>query len=68
MKQEQLNDIMRLPSECSTPSKGEMPRCPKCKEKYLGNGKSLCVDCDWIERAKIPGFALRAAGGGGEGQ
>ena len=62
MTQEDLNAIMKWPSESSTRKPTELLKCPKCGERYSGNGKSLCVDCEWIELAKTPGYALRGSG------
>jgi hypothetical protein len=60
MKQEDLNAMMKWPSESASRQAVQLSKCPKCGERYSGNGKALCVDCDWIERAKTPGYALRA--------
>lgn len=46
MKQEDLNDMMRSPCEAKpAPASAELPRCPECGERYLGNGVALCTEC-----------------------
>ena len=50
MDQEDLNSIMVFPWECrSTTSKEMLPQCPKCGERYFGDGKVfLCTECEHI--------------------
>lgn len=46
MKQEDLNGMMRSPGEAKTaPAPAELPRCPECGERYLGDGMALCTEC-----------------------
>lgn len=46
MKQEDLNGMMRSPGEAKTAQAPvELPRCPECGERYLGNGMALCTEC-----------------------
>lgn len=45
MKQEDYNDMMRLPGE-RVRQASRLPVCPKCGEAYCGNGESLCVECE----------------------
>jgi hypothetical protein len=52
MRQEDYNDMMKTPEEgffIRTPRKPSLlPKCPRCGEEYLGNGKDLCVDCKCV--------------------
>ncbi len=45
MNQEALNAMMRYPWEVDRSVKSQLPKCPKCKERYCGDGVQLCVDC-----------------------
>lgn len=51
MKQEDYNDMMRLPGE-RVRQASRLPVCPKCGGAYCGNGESLCVECEH-ERAVL---------------
>lgn len=46
MQQEDYNSMMRHPFERTKSEPVNLPICPKCKEKYLGDGVKLCVECD----------------------
>lgn len=46
MKQEDYNSMMKYPWENLIQQKRENKSCPKCGEKYLGNGIDLCAECD----------------------
>lgn len=45
MKQEDYNSIMRDIGDRPTEPKNNLPSCPKCGERYLGDGVNLCVEC-----------------------
>jgi len=45
MRQEDLNDMMRYPGERKPKATPHWERCPKCSEKYSGDGVTLCVEC-----------------------
>jgi len=45
MKQEDYNEMMRYPWERTTKKAMELPICPACKNRYCGDGTSLCADC-----------------------
>lgn len=45
MRQEDYNDMMRLPGEVQTRKSADLPRCPECGERYLGNGIEPCIEC-----------------------
>lgn len=48
MRQEDLNSMMRHPGEIKTApaASSYLPCCPECGERYLGDGVTLCVDCE----------------------
>lgn len=46
MDQEDLNGIMVFPWECKSSRKDMIPQCPKCGERYCGDGKILCIECE----------------------
>lgn len=46
MNQDDYNGMMKLPWECGTPKSVNLPSCPCCGEKYLGDGKELCIECE----------------------
>lgn len=45
MQQEDLNEMMRLPWETRRSQIADMNTCPKCGERYCGDGIALCVEC-----------------------
>ena len=45
MRQEDFNEMMRLPGEVVRKANRDLQRCPECGEAYCGDGKSMCVDC-----------------------
>lgn len=45
MRQEDYNDMMRLPWETQSRQTANLPRCPACGERYLGNGIEPCIEC-----------------------
>jgi len=45
MDQEFYNSMMRLPGEANRLSPTSLPLCPKCREKYCGDGNQLCTEC-----------------------
>lgn len=50
MDQEDLNSIMVFPWECKSSRKDMLPQCPKCGERYCGDGKVLCIECERIAK------------------
>lgn len=49
--QELLNSIMRNPGEPRSSTAPVLPKCPKCGERYCGNGVQLCTECAIRERS-----------------
>ena len=45
MRQEDYNDMMKSHWEKPANTKSDLPACPHCNERYLGDGLALCVDC-----------------------
>lgn len=47
MKQEDYNEMMRrYPWEVSAQDRPmALPACPGCSERYMGDGKALCIEC-----------------------
>ena len=46
MRQEDYNDMMRYHWESEKKANVPLPQCPKCKNSYLGDGHSFCVECE----------------------
>ena len=46
MRQQDYNDVMRLPDETSFCANRRQILCPSCNSPYLGDGKKECVDCE----------------------
>ena len=46
MQQEDYNSIMRHPSEVRENRLSVLQQCPNCNERYFGNGKVLCIECE----------------------
>ena len=46
MKQEDYNEIMSDFHFFVKPQDVKTKTCPKCNQKYLGDGKEPCVDCE----------------------
>lgn len=52
MRQEDYNDMMRSPGErIFNKIMSHAPRCPRCGERYSGDGQALCTECaaDYID-------------------
>lgn len=52
MKQEDYNSMMRSPGEkLFNRIMSHAPKCPRCGERYSGDGKALCTECaaDYID-------------------
>jgi hypothetical protein len=45
LTQELLNSMMRHPGEAQRKASPALPQCPKCGERYCGNGLQLCTEC-----------------------
>ena len=45
LTQELLNSIMRAPGEAAKTAAPALPVCPRCGERYCGNGVQLCTEC-----------------------
>ena len=52
MKQEDFNEMMRRPEEVFKSAPKELPVCPCCGHHYLGDGVSLCLECESIKETK----------------
>lgn len=50
MRQEDFNDMMRLPWEREQKKAAALPTCPICNQPYMGDGKKPCVDCEKQEK------------------
>lgn len=47
LTQELLNSMMRNPGEVAMrKSEQALPACPRCGERYCGDGVHLCTECD----------------------
>ena len=47
VRQEDYNSIMRHPGENRDTTRPiDLPKCPACEERYMGNGRDLCIDCE----------------------
>lgn len=44
--QELLNSIMRNPGDLRKAEAARLPQCPKCGERYCGDGVQLCTECE----------------------
>lgn len=45
LTQELLNSMMRAPGEATKTAAPVLPVCPRCGERYCGNGVQLCTEC-----------------------
>lgn len=45
LTQELLNSIMRTPGESRATAAPALPKCPRCEERYCGDGVQLCTEC-----------------------
>lgn len=45
LTQELLNSLMRNPGEARAIATPVLPECPKCGERYCGDGVQLCTEC-----------------------
>ena len=46
LTQDVLNSIMReIGDRRPTEAKNNLPACPECGERYLGDGVDLCTEC-----------------------
>lgn len=45
LTQEMLNSMMRNPGERQKAAIYSSPQCPKCGERYCGDGVALCLEC-----------------------
>lgn len=45
LTQELLNSLMRNPGEARATATPGLPECPKCGERYCGDGVQLCTEC-----------------------
>ena len=50
MRQEDLNEMMRLPGERVEQQKIQVPTCPRCGERYCGDGVLPCLECKATEK------------------
>ncbi len=55
LTQELLNSIMRNPGENRVTAAPVLPKCPRCEERYCGDGVQLCTEC----AAAIADLAVR---------
>lgn len=55
LTQELLNSIMRNPGENRATAAPVLPKCPRCEERYCGDGVQLCTEC----AAAIADLAVR---------
>ena len=46
--QELLNSMMREIGDRPKKPKNNLPVCPKCGERYLGDGVDLCTECEAV--------------------
>lgn len=46
MQQEDYNSIMRNPLDICENRRGVLHHCPECNARYMGDGKSLCIECE----------------------
>lgn len=56
LTQEMINEIMIKPGEQRERPKHKPMLCPVCHEEYLGDGVTICIDCE-IER-RLPNVRL----------
>lgn len=52
MRQEDLNSLMRLPGEVIRHEPPKPAQCPSCGERYCGDGKALCLECQAAPQAQ----------------
>lgn len=45
LTQELLNSMMREPGEAKRVAAPVLPECPRCGERYCGDGTQLCTEC-----------------------
>jgi hypothetical protein len=45
LTQELLNSIMRNPGETRRNAAPVLPVCPRCGERYCGDGVQMCTEC-----------------------
>lgn len=45
LTQELLNSTMRAPGEATKTGAQALPVCPRCRERYCGDGVQLCTEC-----------------------
>lgn len=55
MKQEEYNDMMRLPWEIKKENSLTWEKCPACGDNYCGNGADKCIDGEIVTPEQVRG-------------
>lgn len=45
LTQEDYNSMMRDPGWRNLSQRNDVPVCPRCGERYMGDGVNVCVEC-----------------------
>ncbi len=61
LTQELLNSIMRNPGETRRNAAPVLPVCPRCGERYCGDGVQMCTECA-ASNTEVSGAGTASAG------